>query len=561
MARSQLFDALRRAMQIAQWSLRTGTPVDEAVERMAEFRVDAARRRFLRDAGGAAATLALAGCAARVVAPAPLARDGEVVVVGAGIAGLSAAWRLRKAGVRVRVIEGSNRVGGRIYSQRNFFPDGQVVELGGELIDSGHVRMRALAAEFGLALDDLRGADPLAGADTWWAGGRRRSEDEIVRAFVPLAAAIERDLATLGEGDITYATPRNAQALDALSLAQWFDRNGVQGWLRSLLDVAYTTEMGLECDRQSALNLLTFIGTGPGPFRVFGESDERYHVRGGNDQIPRALAARLEGTIETGVALEALRREAGGTYVLSVRQGQASREMRAASVVLAIPFTTLRNVRVDVALPAVKQRAIRALQYGTNAKLMVAFDRRVWRERHANGSVYADLPFQTTWDTSRRQDGTHGILTNFVGGRHGMDLAQGTPDAQAADLANALEALFPGIAAARRDATQVRMHWPSNRWAQGSYACLGPGDWTGLRGAIGESVEQLHFAGEHCAFDNQGFMEGGCETGESAADAILRARGIAIPVVARAASARGRSASAAVPLRSGRVAVAGSSRA
>jgi monoamine oxidase len=109
---------------------------------------------------------------------------------------------------------------------------------------------------------------------------------------------------------------------------------------------------------------------------------------------------------------------------------------------------------------------------------------------------------------------------------------------QADKAVRELEALFPGIEAARREATDVRMHWPTQRWAQGSYACFGPGDWTSLRGAIGESVEQLFFAGEHCAFDTQGFMEGGCESGERAAEAILRSRGL--PVPARAASTTAR---------------------
>ncbi len=328
MARTLLFDALQRAARIARWSRHAAAPLDEVIARVQEMRVDAARRRFLRDACAMAATLALTGCAGGLPKLLDHRDKDEVIVVGAGIAGLAAAWRLRQAGVRVRVIEASHRVGGRMMSLRGFFPDAQVVELGGELIDSGHVRLRALANELGIALDDLKGNDALADADVWIAGGRRYSEAELIRAFVPVAAAIERDLATLGEGDITYTTPQNAQALDALSLVQWFDRNDVTGWLRSLLDVAYTTEMGLACDRQSALNMITFIGTKPDRFRVFGDSDERCHVRGGNDRIPQGLAAKLGDAIETDTVLEALRREANGTYVLSVRQGGLARVAR-----------------------------------------------------------------------------------------------------------------------------------------------------------------------------------------------------------------------------------------
>src|SRR5690606_36521567 len=103
---------------------------------------------------------------------------------------------------------------------------------------------------------------------------------------------------------------------------------------------------------------------------------------------------------------------------------------------------------------------------------------------------------------------------------------QGSPKQQADAATAQLEAIFPGIAAARGMAPSVRFHWPSNPWVRGSYACLRPGDWTGLRGAMGEAVGQLHFAGEHCALDNQGFMEGGVESGEAAASEVLAALGI-----------------------------------
>ncbi len=517
MGRTPLFHLLQRAARIARASLHDPAPLDELHARIVEQRVDRSRRRLLQGAGAA---VVLAGCRS---VPGPVTPKGEeVAIVGAGIAGLTAAWRLRQQGVRVRVYEAQNRVGGRMLSLRNHFADGQVIELGGELIDTGHVRIRALAAELGLVLDDLLEGD--SGHDTWWFDGRRIGEREIVEAFVPVAAAIERDLAAAGDGSYDHRDPNPAfRALDALSIAQWFDRNGVSGWLRKLLDVAYTTEMGREIGEQSALNFLTFIGTDDKDvFKVFGESDERFHVRGGNDLIPQRLAQQLDDAIETGHALEAIAAHGDG-YRLSFRSGAASRDVVAPQVILALPFTLLRKVRIDVDLPPPQRRAIDVLAYGTNAKLMIGFDRRVWREHGANGATMSDLPFQTTWDTSRKQPGTAGVLTNFTGGRHGVELGQGSAKQQADAAASALDAVFPGIAAARAGAREARMHWPSHPWAQGSYACLGPGDWSGLRGAIGASSGGLHFAGEHCALETQGFMEGGCESGELAAQAVLAA--------------------------------------
>ncbi|HST43688.1 MAG TPA: NAD(P)/FAD-dependent oxidoreductase, partial [Luteimonas sp.] len=511
MGRTPLFRLLQRSARLARASLHQAMPLDEFHQRHCEaLATGTSRRRFLQGAG---AGLLLAGCGTlpRPVGPA----GGEVAIVGAGIAGLTAAWRLRQAGVRVRVYEAQDRVGGRMLSLRDHFADGHVIELGGELIDTGHVRIRALAAEMGLELDDLLDGD--GDHDTWFFEGRAIGEREIVDAFVPVAAAIERDLALLGDDALDYlaATPGtfvHAQALDALSIAQWLDRNGVDGWLRALLDVAYTTEMGLEIDQQSALNLLTFIGTGDREaFHVFGASDERFHVRGGNDLIPQRVAARVADAIETGSVLEAIRGDGDG-YTLSVRRDGATHDVRARHVILALPFTLLRKVRIEVELPAVKRRAIAQLAYGTNAKLMIGYDRRVWRAQGANGASMSDLAYQTTWETSRRQGGATGVLTNFTGGRHGVELGTGTPKQQADAATTALEQVFPGVAAARAGMREARFHWPSHPWSLGSYACFRPGDWTGFRGAMGESVGGLHFAGEHCAPETQGFMEGGCES-------------------------------------------------
>jgi monoamine oxidase len=519
MARTPLARLLQRAARIARASLHAPQPLDELIDIAHEQRVDATRRRLLQGTGAA---LVLAGCKSM---PNPLLPKGEeVAIVGAGIAGLTAAWRLRQQGVRVRVYEAQNRVGGRMFSLANHFPDGQVVELGGELIDTSHLRLRALAAELGLPLDDLLEGD--TDRDTWYFDGRAIGEGEIVRAFAPVAAAIERDLAATGDGDYDYRDANPAfRELDAISIAQWFDRNGVDGWLRKLLDVAYTTEMGLECDEQSALNFLTFIGTEPDTFKVFGESDERSHVRGGNDRVPKALAARMDDAIETGDALEAVRADGDG-FAISFRNGAATREVRAKQVILALPFTLLRQVRIDVDMPEAKHRAISELGYGTNAKLMIGFGRRPWRDHGANGASMSDLAFQTTWETSRKQPGAAGILTNFTGGEHGVELGEGSAADQATRAVAELERVFPGVAVAR-GAREARMHWPTQPWTLGSYACFRPGQWSALRGAIGESVGGLHFAGEHCALETQGFMEGGCESGEIAAAAVAARLGLA----------------------------------
>ncbi len=530
MSRSTLFARLRKAALIERASRSLSVDPEEVIALARQRRgVNHSRRQFLVQGAAAGGALALAGCGFSLD---DSDKDEKpVIVVGAGIAGLTAAWRLRQAGVPVRVHEAQGRIGGRMLSLRGHFPDGQVVELGGELINTDHVHIRALAEEFDIELNDLHTEDPDLDDGVYFFEGRSLDDLELVEAFAPVGQAIERDLATLGVADVTWREPGQAAALDALSVADWLDREGVSGWLRRLIDVAYTTEMGLEIDQQSALNLLTLIGTGHDGdedyVALLGDSDERFHVRGGNDRIVHALAERLDDAIELNSVLESIHQVDDDRYRLSFRQGDRSVQVQAHQIILALPLTILRDVDVRVPMPEAKQRAIRELAYGTNAKLMIGFDSRAWRELHrSSGAVYTDLAFQCVWETSRLQDGTSGVLTNFTGGKQGVVVGQGRAEAQAEKVVQALEQIYPGIAAARgANSAQARMHWPTNPWVKGSYACYGPGQWTSLRGAVGESLGGLHFAGEHCALDNQGYMEGGCETGENAARSVLAQRG------------------------------------
>lgn len=221
-----------------------------------------------------------------------------------------------------------------------------------------------------------------------------------------------------------------------------------------------------------------------------------------------------------------MRRGADGRYVVSVRRGGSTHEVRARHLVLTLPFTMLREVRLDVDLSPAKRLAIDTMGYGTNAKLMIGFASRPWRETHrTNGSIMTDRAFQLVWETSRGQAGQSGVLTNFTGGRQGLAVGDGEPAAQAARVVADLEAIVPGVAAARADRPAVRFHWPTNPWVRASYTAFTPGQWTTINGAAGEAEGQIYFAGEHCSIEAQGFMEGGCETGARAAREVLAALG------------------------------------
>lgn len=518
MARTPLFAALRRAAQLAVLCQDKGISTEEGIERVAEAQWS--RRRFLSVTTGAV----VGGMLSPFLMPRPAygATAPRIVIVGAGCAGLTCAYRLQQRGIQAQVVEAGKRVGGRMFSLRDTFPDGQVVELGGELIDTGHRSLRRLARELGLTLVDLRkGANHLH--EVFYFDNRQVALKEIVASFRPLAKRIRTDLATLtGEGPVTYRFPRRAQAFDQMSIAEWCEKREVAGGLLAILENAYCSEFGLETGEQSALNLLQMIGTTPGSFAMFGESDERFHIAEGNDSIPLKLAERLTQPVEFETRLEAIRQQQNGTYLLTVNHSGTVRDIPADKVVLTLPFTLLRQVDLSgVALPDVKRLAIRTIGYGTNAKLMTGFTSRVWHETKGNGSTLTDLPYHVSWDTSRGQSGAHGVLTNFTGGKRGLALGEGTPEERAAHFVSSLDMIFPGAAAAHTKQS-VRFHWPSSPLSLGSYACYKPGQYTTIAGAEREAVGGLHFAGEHASLDSQGFMNGASESGERVAQELLR---------------------------------------
>lgn len=448
----------------------------------------------------------------------------EVAIVGAGLAGLSACHVLAKRGIVARVFEAKTTVGGRTRSLRGFMGAESPIELGAEFIDSEHEDLLALVSELGLSVFDARPSDAPALDTVYWVGGRRVSEREIAQGFVPLARKVLAARASLQGDAITYRTPLGAEALDRTSLADFLASSGASEVTRRVLEAAYVTEYGMDLEHQSALNLLMVMepddlreADASAALSLYGSSDERWKVEGGNQRVCEVLAERYRDRVQVDRVLVALRQRPGGHYTLSFADGT---EVSAARVILTVPFSVLRSVDLSgVGLPALKRRVIAELGYGTNAKLIVPFSRRPWLERGEDGSLYADGAVQSTWDPHLRRPGERGFLTRYVGGGEGVALGQGTPDEHARALATALDPVW-SLAEHRLDGA-VRAHWPSDPFARGSYAGYHVGQWTSLGGAEAEAVGGLHFAGEHTSADFQGFMEGAVASGYRAAREIL----------------------------------------
>lgn len=519
-------------------------PIDELID------MAYSRRRFLRQSaaiGAGVAATSLAGCARNEAPQEPVPGASgpggppRIAIVGGGMAGLNTAYKLSKAGLTATIYEGSDRTGGRMFTATNLLADGLTTELGGEFIDSSHEEMLALMTEFGLErLDTLGPGSENLKPETYFINGRHYTHAQAARAFVPLAARILEDYDALGDV-VDYKTEGGGTAIDRMSIAAYLDKIEASGWMRELLEVAYVTEYGLDIGDQSALNFVFLIGTGDledaSAMSLLGESDERYKVRGGNQRIVDELAKRVESQIRRRHRLEAIRSRGDG-FTLTFQTDGGAVDQDADVVVLAIPFTLLRDVKVDVQLPEIKSRVIRELGYGANAKVLVGFNSRPWQGRGYSGATYSDETFQLAWANSFLQAGEAGGLTLYSGGTPAIQAGQGTAEEAATRLLAGIERAYPGTVRARNGKVS-RFHWPTFPWTKSSYSCYRPGQWTTLAGAESEPVGNLFFAGEHCSYDFQGYMNGAAQSGVDTAAAVMsKVSGQALPAAARRYSRR-----------------------
>jgi monoamine oxidase len=487
----------------------------------------ATRRELLRRAGGAGAVVAVGAGFPRWVPEASAATAPRIVVVGGGLAGLTATYRLKQAGYTAKLFEASDRLGGRCWTIRGAFDAGQLAEHGGELIDQGHTAVRHLAQELGLQLQNLLAAEPKGSEDVYWFDGAPYSYAQATADLNGVYQKLHKDVVAASYPTLYTGWTQRGYELDHMSIVDWIDESvpgGISSKLGQLLDVAYTIEYGADCSRQSALNLLYLLGySGQGQLRIFGTSNEKYSVIGGNDQIATRLAAQLSAQITTGYELIAIKRSTDGSYALTFNTGGGTRTVAADQVVLAIPFSLLRSVDYAKAgFNSIKKTAIQQLQMGTNSKLHVQFRDRFWGAIGNNGNTFADTGYQNTWEVTRAQPSTPGILVDYTGGTIGASFGSGTPQSRAQQFLAQLEPVLPGISSHWNGKATIDF-WAGHPWTKGSYSYWSIGQYTKFAGAEREASGNCHFAGEHTSIDFQGYLNGAVETGARAVSEILAA--------------------------------------
>jgi monoamine oxidase len=469
-----------------------------------------------------------------------------VVIVGAGLAGLTCARELQETfGIRSRLFEWDDQVGGRCRTLRGYFDGGQLAELHAEFISSEHTHVRGLARRYGLELEGT-GAGYSGAHDTLLFNGRRKAQTELDRLWEHWGRRLFRDAATRAPFPTLHDNHPGpvARAWDRMSVPEWIERHvpdGVDGWFGRLLLQDVLDEYGGEPGDQSALNLIALLGydasrpSGDQPRHspLLAGSDEAYHVADGNDRLATGLLSELSpGTVATGWRLVALRDHGDGRLTCTFDGHGTTRDVGAGHVVLALPFATLRHVDLSAAaLPPLKLRAIRDLGMGTNSKVALQLDRPIWRDRNATGTFYTDDGAQSGWPATNAAHPLPGIVVDYLGGRAGAEMGprfglasdEGpAPQALVDHTLARLEPVFPGITASWNGRSYVKWS-PGDEHIGGAYSFYRVGQHVAFAGIEHVPIRTIHFAGEHTSIAFQGYMEGAVRSGERAAAEVAAA--------------------------------------
>lgn len=446
--------------------------------------------------------------------------DRSAIVVGAGLAGLTAAFELLESGFRVTVLEARDRVGGRVWTIRDAFQRGQTADAGGEFIDSYHTDLLHYVRCFGLRLVPIRGTrryyfgGQFIPADEFWADpGRFGLAAHVSRDWLTFQASVAEAAAGITPPEAPWATID--PAFDRVSLWEWAGQLGVHPDLQCLLDLVVTGDYAIDPDRLSAAQYLRDEAMLKG---VKEAGFHHYRLAGGTDQLPQAFAAALGDRIRLGTEVIRIAQTANGVEV-TARIAGSTVQVEAGYLVCALPATTLRRIAVDPPWPAALGAAIAGLRYGEVTKVMLQFKKRLWRSPggRVRGFVATDGPVQYAWEPPQVSRATSGILSIYLAGRRSWAITE-LPHPDRVDvMTRALDTLWPGLADGLIGAASQA--WVADPWSQGAYSYYAPGEMLRFAPVWNEPFDRIYLAGEHTSAW-QAFMTGAVESGRRAARRI-----------------------------------------
>ena len=417
------------------------------------------------------------------------------IIIGAGLAGLAAAYFLKQAGWQVLVLEARSRIGGRVFTYSFAQNPDLICELGGEWIGTGHTRIRALCREFNIELQDHRFNPSLM-------------RDGIVKRpgqwdFSPQA---KNALEEFRQQYKAYKH-RDRLKLDRYDWWTWLQHIGFTEDDLRLRDLMDSTDFG-----ESIRHVSAFLGTAE-YLEGSATNEMDFKIVGGNSLLVKELAARSgHDNIHTGVPVQEISQSAGR---VTVKAGNNT--FRADACICTVPSRGLKNIRFDPPLPPAQLAAADELQYSRIVKSPVLFAERFWGAD--DFSLVSDVTSHYYFHSTKNQQGTEGVLCSYAIGEK-ADVLAAQSDRRRIDIIT--RDIIPLDERAPQLGRAITSYaWQSDRYTQGAYALYRPGQWFTLRPLLQKPHANVFFAGEHLA-GWQGYMEGAVVSGEKAAQALVR---------------------------------------
>ncbi|WP_445149256.1 flavin monoamine oxidase family protein [Baekduia sp. Peel2402] len=453
-------------------------------------------------------------------------REVDVVVVGAGLAGLAAARALVGAGRDVVVLEGRDRVGGRTLNERVGDGASDVVELGGQWVGPTQTRLMALARELGVETYPTFATGESLFA---WGGKVRRYRGTIPRINPMVLADVGQAMARLNRMAKTVPldapwTAKRAAAWDAQTFATWMGRNLATPGGRAILQMAVEGVWATDPSEPSLLHVLFYIHSA-GSLELLTDTEggaQQDRFVGGSQLLSLKMAEALgEERVVLGATVRAIEQDAGGVTV----RGDGV-ELRARHAIVAIPVPLTARIAWTPALPHARDALTQRMAMGSVVKCMAIYDEPFWRAEGLSGTATdADGPVKVMFDNTP-PGGRPGVLLGFFEGRAAQVAMRATQDERRAQVTQTLARLF-GPRAAKPE-RYVDLAWGQEELTRGCYgAYLPPGGWTGFGAALRAPVGRVHWAGAETALVWNGYMDGAVTSGEAAASAVLAAAGAA----------------------------------
>ena len=433
-----------------------------------------------------------------------------MIVLGAGLAGLSAARRLEQRGASVTVVEARDRVGGRVVTLRGAFADRQTAEGGADLIEHSQQHVLGLSRELGLeTVRILRSGFGFYGPDS----RGRRSIQTGSRAF----SSIGKSMAPLVR-EFQLVQRRWDSAVGMVvarrSVAQWLDGIKAPEDLRARLR-GFRGFFLADPEDLSLLPVVEQFADWDTPGR-----EAMYRIVGGNDRLATGLARRLRGRVLLRTIARRIAQRAAGVSVTIEDAGGQQSELSGHFVVCALPASTARDLTFDPALPEPQRDAIARLRYGCATRLVLQFERRFWMKVGRPRAYGTDLPTGAVWDGNEHQRGPRGILVFLAGGRASAALQRMLE--QGGGRAVIRELRWMGEPS--RLVASRTIVWENDPWAKGGYAYFDPGFDPLWREWLARPAGRILFAGEHTSVQYQGYMNGAIESGLRAAAEVSALR-------------------------------------